>query len=217
METHRRPGRRPKHRLLNGDTRAWILKAAKRVFAQRGLDGASIRDVAEAANVNTAMIYYYFRDKRDLYRAVLEDSFSAMTEIWNDEIFRSSAPVREKIRRYIDGYIRFHQANDDLRRIMAMEFASSGVNIKWISERFFADNFRKLVRILRDGMKKGELKKFDPVMAVSSLIGIIVHNFIMQPVTEHIRGRRVELSSKKLGAFVTTLFLDGLARDGGPR
>lgn len=217
METHRRPGRRPKHRLLNGDTRAGILKAAKRVFAQRGLDGASIRDVAEAANVNTAMIYYYFRDKRDLYRAVLEDSFSAMTEIWNDEIFRSSAPVREKIRRYIDGYIRFHQANDDLRRIMAMEFASSGVNIKWISERFFADNFRKLVRILRDGMKKGELKKFDPVMAVSSLIGIIVHNFIMQPVTEHIRGRRVELSSKKLGAFVTTLFLDGLARDGGPR
>ncbi len=211
---HKTAGRRPKSRQATGDTRAAILKAARRVFAQRGLDGASIRDVAEAAKVNTAMIYYYFKDKEDLYRAVLADSFSALTTIWDDEIFKSSAPVREKIRKYIDGYIRFHQANEDLRRIMAMEFAASGGNITWVCEKYFAENFARLTRIFREGMRKGELKKFDPSLAVASLIGVIIHNFIMQPIAKHVHGKSVNLSPGKFGAFVADLFFDGLGRQG---
>lgn len=210
----RGPGRRPKHRQAEGDTRAAILAAARRMFALKGLEGTSIRDVAEAAKVNTAMLYYYFKDKMDLYRAVLADSFSAIAAIWNDEIFKSASSARDRIKRFVEGYIGFHRSNDDLRRIMAMEFAKSGGNMTWLCEMYFADNFGRLVQILRDGMRKGELKRADPFRAAASLIGIIVHNFIMQPVIEHVRGRRADMSPKKLGEFVTSLFLDGLAGGG---
>jgi TetR/AcrR family transcriptional regulator len=204
-------GRRPKSGQSDGDTRLEILHAARRVFAQRGLDGTSVREVANAARVNNAMIYYHFKDKEDLYRAVLSDSFSAMTDIWKDPIFAAKTPVRQKIEKYVECFIRFQKGNEDLRRIMAMEFAGSGGNIRWICEKYFADNFARLVSIFKEGMKNGELKKFDPSLAVASLIGVIIHNFILQPMAEHVHGRCVNLSPKRFGTFVTDLFFNGLA------
>jgi AcrR family transcriptional regulator len=205
------PGRRPKMGREEGDTRAAILTAARRMFAERGLDGTSVREVAKAANVNNAMIYYHFKDKDDLYQSVLSNSFSALTAIWDNEIFKSSASVRQKIQRYIEGAIRFHQNNEDLRRIMAMEFAASGGTSTWMCEKYFADNYNRLTEILKEGMRRGELKKFDPSHAVASLIGVIFHNFILQHMAEHINGKGVNLSPKRFGAFVTELFFNGLA------
>ncbi len=210
-------GRRPKTGQAESDTRAEILAAARRVFAQRGLDGTSVREVAEAAGVNNAMIYYHFKDKQDLYRSVLSDSFSSMATIWNDEIFKTSASVKQKIQKYVEGFIRFQQVNEDLRRILAMEFAGSGQKSTWICEKYFADNYAHLTRIFREGMRKGELKKFDPSLAVASLIGVVVHNFILQPMAEHVHGRCVNLSPKKFGAFVTELFFSGLTSKSGPQ
>lgn len=203
-------GRRPKSTGTKMGTRSTILAAARKVFAGKGIDGTTVREVAQAAKVNNAMIYYYFKDKENLYRSVLADSFSALTDIWNDGIFRSDLPARQKIRKYIEEYIRFHQANEDFRRILAMEFASSGGNITWVCEKFFADNFTRLIRIFREGIRNGEIKKVDPAFAVASLIGVIIHNFIMQPIAEHVQGKHLDLSSGKFGAFVTGLFFDGL-------
>jgi TetR/AcrR family transcriptional regulator len=211
-DTHRKvAGRRPKAGPTMGDTRTEILSAARRVFAKKGLAGTSVREVASAANVNNAMIYYHFKDKDHLYRSVLNDSFSAMTDIWSDPVFTAKVPVRRKLKVYIERYIKFQMVNDDLRRIMAMEFAGSGGNITWICEEYFADNFVRLTAIFKEGMRTGELKKFDPSLAVASLVGVIVHNFILQPMAAHMRGKAANLSPKKLGAFVTELLFNGLS------
>ncbi len=210
-------GRRPKPSKPGKSTRIAILDAARRVFAQKGLDGTSVREVAGAARVNNAMIYYHFKDKDDLYRSVLSDSFSAMTDIWSDPIFTSKTSVRHKIERYVESFIRFQKGNEELRRIMAMEFAASGGNITWICEKYFADNFARLSRIFREGIRTGELTKINPPVAVASLIGVVVHNFIMQPMAAHIHGRAVDLSPKKFGSFVTELFFNGLSSKAGKR
>jgi len=203
-------GRRPKARKAERETRVMILAAARKIFAAKGIDGTSVREVARAARVNNAMIYYYFKDKEDLYRAVLSDSLSALSAIWDDVIFKGSAPVRQKIQRYAEGYIRFQQVNEDLRRILAMEFAASGGNSTWMYEQYFADNYARLSRIFKEGMKRGELKKFNPSLGVASLIGIIIHNFILQPMAERIHDRKVDLSPVKFSSFVTGLFFNGL-------
>jgi AcrR family transcriptional regulator len=93
-------GRRPKAARQDMGTRMAILKAARAVFARRGFEGASTREVAEAAGVNNAMIYYHFKDKQDLYRSVLADSFAAFDRVWEHRIFRSDASVRAKIQIY---------------------------------------------------------------------------------------------------------------------
>ncbi len=203
-------GRRPKSGRSKSDTRSEILAAARRVFAHKGLEGTSVREVAEAANVNNAMIYYHFKDKSELYRAVLADSFDAFDRIWEHEIFKSTASAREKIRKYVEEFIQFQHSNEELRRIMSMEFAACSENCKWIADNFFTHSYEKLTKIMKAGMKSGELKKFDPAKAIPSLVGMIIHSFIMKPIAEYIIGKKLDLSAARYGKFITVLFFDGL-------
>src|SRR5208337_5468684 len=72
--------RRSSHRLAtrnsrhhnSAETREIILEAAERIFGDEGLEGARTEAIAAAAGVNKALLYYYFRSKDGLYRAVLE-------------------------------------------------------------------------------------------------------------------------------------------------
>jgi AcrR family transcriptional regulator len=61
-------------------TRERIMKAAARLFAERGYDGTSIRAIVAKARVNQAAINYHFDGKDGLYREVLRAAFRAMTE-----------------------------------------------------------------------------------------------------------------------------------------
>ena len=61
-------------------TRERILKAAERLFAERGYDGTSIRAIVAKARVNQAAINYHFDGKDGLYREVLRAAFRALTE-----------------------------------------------------------------------------------------------------------------------------------------
>src|ERR1044071_1378756 len=53
-------------------TRDQILDAAERLFARKGFDPTTIKEIGAAAKLNPALLYYYFRDKEELYRAVLQ-------------------------------------------------------------------------------------------------------------------------------------------------
>jgi TetR/AcrR family transcriptional regulator len=203
-------GRRPKAARQDMGTRMAILKAARAVFARRGFEGASTREVAEAAGVNNAMIYYHFKDKLRLYRAVLSHSFAEYERIWKHPIFASDAPSRDKIRTYIEGYIRFQHANDELRRILSMEFASCSKNYAWLADHYFVHNYEMLAGLLRQGMRSGELRKIDLSLAIPSLVGVINQSFILRPITEHIVGKKLDLAVRRFGGFVTHLFFEGL-------
>ena len=203
-------GRRPKTTERDSDTRTAIMKAARTVFARRGFEGASTREVAEVAGVNNAMIYYHFRDKSTLYRAVLARSFDEFDRIWEHPIFSSEASSRKKIRTYIEGFISFQHDNEELRRIMSMEFACCSVNYQWLAENYFVKSYHKLADLLKQGMRSGELKKMDPAIAIPNLVGMIIHSFIMRPMAEHVIGKKLDLNVKRFGKFVTDMFFDGV-------
>ena len=81
------------HQKLKSDkTRAAILAAAGNIFAKSGLAGARTDAIAQAARVNKAMLYYYFRSKDALYAAVLEDHFREFNRQALD-ILRQNAPA----------------------------------------------------------------------------------------------------------------------------
>jgi AcrR family transcriptional regulator len=66
-----RTGRRPGEH----DTREHILAAAREAFAERGYDGATVRDVARRAGVDPALLYHYFGSKQQLFVAAMEIPF----------------------------------------------------------------------------------------------------------------------------------------------
>ncbi|MEU8278744.1 TetR family transcriptional regulator [Microbispora bryophytorum] len=66
-----RPGRRPGRRPGAADTRGEILAAARRVFAERGFDKATIRGIAREAGVDPALVHHYFDSKEGTFVAAM--------------------------------------------------------------------------------------------------------------------------------------------------
>jgi AcrR family transcriptional regulator len=76
-------------------TRERIIKAAERLFAERGYDGTSVRAIVAKARVNQAAINYHFDGKDGLYREVLRAAFRALTERQLDHAEEFKAMSRE--------------------------------------------------------------------------------------------------------------------------
>ena len=115
-----------------------------------------------------------------------------------------------KIQKYVEELIRFQHDNEEIRRILSMEFASCGTNLKWLADNFFDHSYAKLTAILKEGMKKGELRKVDLSIAISALVGMVIHSFISRPIAEYVTGKRLDLTADHFGSFVTGIFFDGL-------
>jgi AcrR family transcriptional regulator len=118
-------------------TRERIMKAAERLFAERGYDGTSIRAIVGRARVNQAAINYHFDGKDGLYREVLRAAFRGLTEHQ-----LANAPQGREISRE-DALVEF--VRRQLRPLLARDEASRHIRIfNWETVRPTAV-FRKLL------------------------------------------------------------------------
>lgn len=81
-----------------------ILLAARAVFIQKGFDGARMQDIADKAEINKALLHYYFRSKKLLFDKIFGDVFYHFIGTIGD-IFRSDDAFRVKIRIVVENYI----------------------------------------------------------------------------------------------------------------
>ena len=99
--------------------KALIFTSAKKEFVSYGFKGASIKRIAERANIPRANIHYYFKDKTDLYQQLL----SNIIEVWNRDY--DTLSVDQEPKQALSAYIRakvMHSKNDpDSSRIFASE------------------------------------------------------------------------------------------------
>jgi AcrR family transcriptional regulator len=98
-------------------TRERIIKAAVQLFAQKGYDGASVRTIVAKARVNQAAINYHFAGKDGLYRAVLGESFRALTERQIADAESLKGMSREDaLRQFVRRQLRPLSSRDELSR-----------------------------------------------------------------------------------------------------
>src|SRR5579863_2111381 len=76
-------------------SRASILQAAIREFANEGVAGARTDAIARAAKVNKALLYYYFEDKEAIYGAVLDQVFAGLRESIHEALSRDLPPSQK--------------------------------------------------------------------------------------------------------------------------
>lgn len=85
-------------------TKARILAAAERIFAARGFEGASTREIAAASEANISSLHYHWESKETLYYAVFERIHDQLLEVVRTSI-HSSAALRPRLRRHIIGLV----------------------------------------------------------------------------------------------------------------
>jgi TetR/AcrR family transcriptional regulator len=100
-------------------TRARILGTATQLFSARGLNGATVDEIAAAAGVNKQRIYAYFGSKNGLFEAVLRDVFERV-ELFSRETVAKAARAPEKMTEImVTGFLKVHAAHPDLWRLLA--------------------------------------------------------------------------------------------------
>lgn len=88
------------------ETRIRVLKAAARIFAEHGFNGASVREICNEAGANVAAVNYHFRDKMGLYREVVQMAADAMESGKQAALDAGDgAPPEEQLRAYIRNFL----------------------------------------------------------------------------------------------------------------
>ena len=106
-------------------TMAEILTVATTEFANKGLAGARIDEIAAATRTSKRMIYYYFANKEGLYIAVLEDAYRRMRSIEADLHLQDLAP-EAALRRLVEFTFDHHANNPDYIRLVMTENMERG-------------------------------------------------------------------------------------------
>jgi AcrR family transcriptional regulator len=101
-------------------TMAEILEVATHEFADKGLAGARIDEIAAATRTSKRMIYYYFGSKDGLYLAVLEEAYRRMRSIEADLHLGDLAPTAA-LRRLVEFTYDHHRDNEDFIRLVMSE------------------------------------------------------------------------------------------------
>src|SRR5512146_1114615 len=166
-------------------TRAAILRAASREFAQEGMAGARTDAIARAAKVNKALLYYYFKDKETLYGAALEQVFAQLAQRLHEVLGRGLPPC-ETMLLYFGTYFDYIASNPDYPRLVHQEMTRAGrsgsPHLKRIVERYMMPLVGKLAGVFEEGKRRGEFRDVDPMQFVPSMIALVVFYFVSVPM-----------------------------------
>src|SRR4051812_14920538 len=130
-----RPEAAPPRERNAAATKQRLLDAAEGEFAARGFAGARLREIADAASVQPALIHHYFTDKHGLYRAVLDRALLATsTESWT--LLSSRHDLEGLLEGFVEMLLRFNAAHQNLLAILRHEALSgSTVFVEVCKER----------------------------------------------------------------------------------
>jgi AcrR family transcriptional regulator len=103
-------------RLPGPERRDTILKAARRLFAEKGYHGVSIDEIAREVDVSPAILYRHFKSKKILYDSVLQD-MSAQRESYVQTVINSGTRFEDVLTGMTQVYIKSIEENPDLLRI----------------------------------------------------------------------------------------------------
>ena len=106
------------------DKQIQILQVAEELFAAKGFDGTSIREIAKKANINIAMVSYYFGSKEKLLEALIIFRTSDLKMQLENLYIEELAPM-EKVEKLIDLYIKRLNQNRHMYKILHFEFSSN--------------------------------------------------------------------------------------------
>lgn len=165
----------PARRVRNAaKTRGTILAAARAEFCERGLDGARIDAIAARAGANKRLLYHYFGNKEDLYRAVLRDAYEEIRG-GERELNLEALDPREAMDRLVRFTFRHFLANPWFPRLLATENLQNAAFLKTLPDipALHSPLVGQIGTILEEGRARGLFRdRVDPIQLYISIAAL---------------------------------------------
>ncbi|MDB5569046.1 MAG: transcriptional regulator, TetR family [Hyphomicrobiales bacterium] len=159
-------------------TRARIEREALRLFAEKGVDGATIRDLAQAVGVADAALYRYFGSKDAIAAELFTRHYGALAgQI--AQIGARRLPFRQTIAALVDLFCGLF---DDEPHVFAFILLSQHAHLRFVSPE--ANAVEELRKIMAHAQASGEIAVSDPELAAAMALGAV-----LQPAVFKLYGR----------------------------
>lgn len=183
------------------DARETILSTAMKLFGEKGFEGTSVRDIAKAAEVNLAMISYYFGSKEKLFEQVVEYKSSSIRVVFA-ELAKSSIPQIQKVDKIIDSYVERMFTSPQFHHLLHRELSlHQRPQMHDAITEILLRNVVTIKAILQSGIDSGEFKEVDTELTIATLLGTINHLLISESMCRKLLGKSKDFNpftSKKL-------------------
>lgn len=166
-------------------TRARILDAAVREFSENGLAGARTEQIAEAAGVNKALLYYYFEGKEALYQAAIESVAKRVVETGLAAMTADRTAGEQIVQFALNHFDRLHsqRAFQSLMQQEMVRLQRGEENaLTPIVEKVFRPMMGRLRDLFEEGKRSGELIQADEWQIMYAALGANVFYFLSAPV-----------------------------------
>ena len=158
-------------------TKANILDVATREFAELGFDGARIDAIAEQTKTSKRMLYYYFKNKRGLYQAVLVNYYANLRKA-EGEINLDDLTALEAVQKMTESTFDYHMKNADVVRLVMVENIAKGRHMDELPslEPLNSVLINDLRKVCDRGLKEGTMRKLNPTRLYMSIAALCFFN-----------------------------------------
>ena len=185
-----------------------ILDYATEIFAEKGYEGASMRDLSRAAGMSLAGLYHYFASKEELLYLIQKHAFQTIIERVQQRL-EGAADPEERIRIFIENHLEYFLANKEAMKVLTHEDDTlkdaRGAEIRAIKREYY-----RICLELLEGLRESKGLQFSARLAVLGLFGMV--NWIY---TWH--NPRVDADAQALAQEMGDLFLRGVLNPGKPK
>jgi len=167
-----------------------IVVAARKVFAHRGLAGARMDEIARVAGVNKALPYYYFRDKEELHRFVLETMIAQISGQMESAAVRAMDPP-ERVKALVNLTFDFVMRNPAYPRLIQREMMADRRPLHWMVVAHHRPLHQRAVKTIREGIARKQFRAVDPDQMVFTIFGMIMYYFATGQLASQIWNRDI--------------------------
>lgn len=161
------------------DKRKQILKAAVKVFAEKGYHGCRISDVAEEAGVAYGLVYHYYGNKDGLLASVFDTNWAVFAKAVNDVAHTDSFSMFEKLEQIVGLAFQAFEMFPLVVKVLVLEFGRNARLGETLDAPAVTEVFRSIAKIFEDGRDTGELfEGIDPQAMSVIFMGTLETAFV---------------------------------------
>jgi len=188
------------------DTRQRIMQAAIHLFAERGFRGVSVKDISTAAGTNTALLFYYFKSKKDLYDAIYRDAQQNILMMLEKALEEKTDAVSRLVA-LIHFFSKECQKDSDFDLLLSREIHGFGEYTREQLLEIFNSAIAPMENIVSQGIREGVFRELNPRLSAILIMGIL-HIF-----SSHNFSQESELAPGETFLQVREMILKGLQKD----
>lgn len=187
-----------------------ILQAAQDEFVLHGYKGTSMQSIADRAGLPKANIHYYFKNKANLYRAVLENILTTWNQVLAD--MNEDSDPADVLRKFIRSKMQLSYTNPNGSKIFAMEIIQGAPHLKEYISKDMRAWVKEKTTVIESWIQQGKMRAVDPTHLIFMIWATTQHYADFNTQVLEITNRREydDEEIDRITGFLTDIILTGL-------